>query len=84
MIGLFWAAVPKLLQPADVSWNASFKTAHRAAYNRWPATAQHTYIPAGNMRAPSKDIVVAVLKNAWNCFSRETVNSFISSMQPSA
>lgn len=46
MMGVIPGGCTKLLQPADVSWNSPFKTAYRAAYDRWLATAQHTYTPA--------------------------------------
>ena len=42
------------LQPADVSWNKAFKTAYHQLYDRWMDTGEHSFTPAGNMRAPDK------------------------------
>jgi hypothetical protein len=71
------AAVPggctKLLQPADVSWNAPFKAAYRAAYDNWLANGDHTYTAGGNMRGAPKEHIVSMVKEAWSAVQRESI-----------
>eukprot|EP00731_Ephydatia_muelleri_P026720 Em0018g820a len=49
----------KILQPADVSWNAPFKSAYRLHYDSWLARDDRsvTLTPAGNL--------VHLLKYSW-------------------
>ena len=46
----------KVVQPADVSWNAPFKVAYRDLYRMAEGERERT--PAGNMRAPPKPLMV--------------------------
>ena len=49
------------------------KHTYRAAYDRWLAEDQHTYTAAVNMRAPGKDKVVAMVKEAWNAVTIDNI-----------
>ena len=73
----FMAAIPggctKLLQPTDVSWNSPFKATYRTLYDDWLVNREHTFTPAGNMRAPTRDCVVTMVKAAWNAVTRESI-----------
>ena len=48
----------KILQPADVSWNAPFKSAYRLHYDSLLARDDRSVTPAGNPRAPPKVLMV--------------------------
>eukprot|EP00731_Ephydatia_muelleri_P005747 Em0002g1923a len=47
----------KILQPADVSWNAPFKARYRDLYTAWMSAQNHERTKAGNLRAPSKALM---------------------------
>ena len=61
------------LQPADVSWNKPFKMAYRELYNEWMATAEKSFTPAGNMRAPEKKLCLEWVKIAWSKVTTDVV-----------
>ena len=48
-------------QPADVSWNKSFRTAYKEQYSQWMATGPKFYTAAGNVR-PQQSAVPPVGK----------------------
>ena len=48
----------KVVQPANVSWNAPFKVAYLDLYSQWMAGGDQERTPAGNMRAPPKPLMV--------------------------
>ena len=50
--------------PAAISWNKPFKEAYRKLYDEWMATGEKSFTLAGNMRAPSKPLVVQWVKTA--------------------
>ena len=61
------------LQPADVSWNKSFKSAYEDLYNEWMATGKHSFTKAGNMKAPDKLTCLNWVKVAWSSVTAETI-----------
>ena len=63
----------KVVQPADVSWNAPFKVAYRDLYSQWMAEGEQERTPAGNMRAPSKPLMVQWVVGAWEAITKETI-----------
>ena len=76
--GLMWpGSTTSHLQPADMSWNKPFKTAYRELYNQWMISGEHSFTPAGNMRAPDKLTCLQWVVKAWEAVSTEVVvNSF--------
>ena len=65
------------LQPLDILWNKPYKVAHRKMYGKWMATGEHSFTWAGNMRPPSKKLIVTPVKQAWDAVSSEVIiNSF--------
>ena len=54
-----------LIQAADVSWNAPFKSHMRELYDNWMSEGAKTYTAAGNIRAPTKATVALWVKQAW-------------------
>ena len=66
-----------LLQPADVSWNKPFKNAFRACYEKWMREENFEYSSAGNVKSPSRVLLVNWIKEAWRSVSaRVIINSF--------
>ena len=63
----------KVVQPADVSWNAPFKVAYRDLYSQWMAEGERERTPAGNMRAPSKPLMVQWVVRVWEAITKETI-----------
>ena len=61
------------LQPADISWNKPFKATYREKYDDWTATGEKSLTPAGNVRLPSKAIVVDWIKSAWQSVSSDVI-----------
>ena len=47
----------KFLQPADLSWNKSFKSKLSELYDEWMESGEHEFTASGNMRAPFLDKV---------------------------
>ncbi len=68
----------KYIQPPDVVWNAPFKAHLREFYDRWMAgDTDKTFTKSGNLRAPSRRLLVDWVLKAWNALDRDTViNSF--------
>ena len=66
-----------LLQPADVSWNKPFKNAFRACYEKWMREENFEYSSAGNVKSPSRVLLVNWIKEAWRSVSAQVIiNSF--------
>ncbi|KAL5475173.1 hypothetical protein EMCRGX_G027240 [Ephydatia muelleri] len=63
----------KILQPADVSWNALFKARYRDLYTAWMSAQNHERTKAGNLRAPSKALMVDWVLRSWESLSSETI-----------
>eukprot|EP00731_Ephydatia_muelleri_P012549 Em0006g1443a len=63
----------KILQPADVSWNAPFKARYRDLYTAWMSAQNHERTKAGNLRAPSKALMVDWVLRSWESLSSETI-----------
>lgn len=63
----------KLVQPADVSWNAPFKAAYRKLYDEWQASGNMEQTRSGNLRAPSKKLRVEWVLKAWNSVKPKTI-----------
>ena len=61
------------LQPADVSWNKSFKQVYKALYNEWMATGEKLYTTAANMHAPDKALCLRWVQEAWDSVTTEVV-----------
>ena len=61
------------LQPADLCWNKPFKEAYKAKYNEWMATGDKSYTPAGNVRAPSKELCLQWVREAWASISTDII-----------
>ena len=77
-VSIIPAGLTKQLQPADISWNKPFKEAYRKLYDEWMATGEKSFTPAGNMRAPSKPLVVQWVKTAWDAVGVDVIKkSFI-------
>ena len=72
-VSLIPGGLTKQLQPADVSWNKAFKAAYRELYNNWMATAEKSYTPAGNMRAPDKLVCLQRVKEAWKSVTTDVI-----------
>ena len=75
IMGVIPGGCTKLLQPADVSWNAPFKAAYTVLYEQWlqqPARATDL-TPAGNPRAPSRLTMVNWVKEAWKQLSPDVI-----------
>ena len=77
-VSIIPAGLTEQFQPADISWNKPFKEAYRKLYDEWMATGEKSFTPAGNMRAPSKPLVVQCMKTAWDAIGVEVIKkSFI-------
>eukprot|EP00731_Ephydatia_muelleri_P017673 Em0010g771a len=64
-------SLPK--NPADVSWNAPFKARYRDLYTAWMSAQNHERTKAGNLRAPSKALMVDWVLRSWESLSSETI-----------
>ena len=42
-------------------------------YDEWLATGEHSFTPAGNMRPPSKKLVITRVKQAWDAVSSKVI-----------
>ena len=63
----------KILQPADVSWNAPFKSTYRLHYDSWLARDDRSVTPAGNPRAPPKVLMVQWVVASGKSISAEVI-----------
>ena len=63
----------KLVQPADVSWNAPFKAAYRKLYDTWLASGTMERTRSGHLRAPSKALRVQWVPEAWDSIRPEII-----------
>ena len=77
-VSIIPAGLTKQLQPAGISWNKPFKEVYRKLYDEWMATGEKSFTQAGNMRAPSKPLVVQWVKTAWDAVGVDVIKkSFI-------
>ena len=75
IMGVIPGGCTKLLQPADVSWNAPFKAVYTELYEEWlqdPARATDL-TPANNPRAPSRLTMVNWVKESWRRLSTDVI-----------
>ena len=72
-MGVIPGGLTNQLQPADISWNKPFKATYREKYDDWIATGEKSLTPAGNLRPPSKAIVVDWVKSAWQSVSSDVI-----------
>ena len=63
----------KILQPADVCWNAPFKARYRDLYTVWMSARNHERTKAGNLRAPSKALMVEWVLRSWESVTCDTI-----------
>jgi hypothetical protein len=57
----------KYIQPADLSWNKPFKARLREFYDKWmEGDADKSYTAGGNLRAPTKKLLIDWIVTAWN------------------
>ena len=63
----------KLVQPADVSWNAPFKAAYRKLYDTWLASGSMERTHGGNLHASSKALRVEWVLEAWDSIRPEII-----------
>ena len=52
-------------QAPDVSWNSPFKVAYRELYEQWLVSGEKTFTKGGNMRPPTRLLIVQWVKKAW-------------------
>ena len=62
-----------VLQPADVSWNKPFKAAYREKYEDWTINGEVSLTASGRRRAPSKDLIMQWVKEAWQAVTPDVV-----------
>ena len=56
----------KFLQPADPSWNKSFKSKLADQYDTWMEADEHDFTQAGIMCAPSLETMCQWVTDAWS------------------
>ena len=54
-------------------WNAPFKVRYRDLYTAWMSALNHERTKAGNLRAPSKALMVDWVLRSWESLSSETI-----------
>ena len=55
----------KFIQAPDVYWNAPFKAKVRQFYENWMLHGENSYTKPGNMRAPSMEVYLKWIVDAW-------------------
>ena len=65
-----------LIQAPDVCWNKPFKTTCRSLYDEWMRVAEKQYTKGGNMKPPSKAMMVQWVKKAWDSLEEMIRKSF--------
>ncbi|CAF1150281.1 unnamed protein product, partial [Brachionus calyciflorus] len=68
-----------LLQPADVSWFASFKKEYNAKWNKWFIEEERTYTKYGNPKSPGYSRCIQWLSEIWHEFSSDQIIKSFSS-----
>ena len=72
------AGLTKQLQLANISWNKPLKEAYRKLYDEWMATGEKSFTSVGNMRAPSRPLIVQPVKTTWEAVGVDVIKkSFI-------
>ncbi|KAH7944495.1 hypothetical protein HPB52_020352 [Rhipicephalus sanguineus] len=65
------AGCNRLLQPADMYWNRSFKASLRRSWEEFMRIAERT--PKGNLQKPSRQDVLNSVAAAWDAVPEETI-----------
>ena len=62
-----------LVQPLDVSINRPFKQKMRHSWENWMIEGVPSLTPAGHRRAPTKEMLVCWLVDAWNAIPSDMI-----------
>ena len=75
IMGIIPGGCTKLVQPADVSWNAPFKAAYRELYEAWlqGEDRKTNLTKTGKVLAPSRLQMVLWVKEAYNKVTKEVI-----------
>ena len=63
----------KFIQAPDVYWNAPFKSKVRQFYENWMLHGEKSYIKSGNMRAPSMEVYLKWIVDAWDSLPKDLI-----------
>lgn len=63
----------KFVQAPDVCWNKPFKALVTEQYDEWMASGVQEYTESGNMRPPSRKMIVEWVLNAWSHLSTDLI-----------
>lgn len=67
----------KFIQAPDVYWNGPFKAKVRQFYENWMLHGEKSYTKSGNMRAPSMEVYLMWIVDAWDQLPKNLIiNSF--------
>lgn len=69
------AGCTKFVQPADVSWNKSFKSKYNEKYDEWMAKDDHERTAGGRMRPPPLDEILKWINDAWSEIPEEQIKT---------
>lgn len=61
------------IQAADVYWNGPFKARVRRSYEDWMLHGEKTYTKGENMRAPSMEVCLQWIINAWEELPKDLI-----------
>ena len=61
------------IQAPDVCWNKPFKDRLRQFYDDWMVNGEHTYTPAGNMRPPTRRLLVQWIVDSWQSLQQQLI-----------
>ena len=61
------------LQPCDVSWNRPMKDSFRDSYDDWLVDGPQELTRGGNRKPPSRELLMAWIKKAWNGISPDLI-----------
>ena len=71
------AVIPRgcteFIQAPDVYCNAPFKDKARHFYENWMLHGEKSYTKSGNMRAPSMEVYLKWIGNAWDQLSKDLI-----------
>ena len=63
----------KFIQAPDVYWNAPFKNKVRQFYENWMLHCEKSYTKSENMRAPSTEVYLKWIVNAWDQMPKDLI-----------
>jgi len=63
----------KYIQAPDVCWNKPFKDHLRESYEDWMENGEKFYTKGGNLKAPSKRVIVSWVISSWNRLSADHI-----------